>query len=141
MADVFTKEKRSLVMSHIRGTDTKLEIKVRRWLRSKGMGYRKNVASLPGKPDIVLSRYKCVIFINGCFWHGHANCRLFVIPKTHTDWWLNKISQTKKNDAHKRLQLEQKGWLVLNLWECELENDFLSVMDRVYSTIINNETD
>jgi DNA mismatch endonuclease (patch repair protein) len=90
MADVHSKETRSYNMSRIKGKDTKPEMLVRKFLFANGFRYRLHDKNLPGKPDIVLPKYKTVIFVNGCFWHGHENCKYFVIPKTRTEWWLNK---------------------------------------------------
>lgn len=100
MADVHNKATRSYNMSRIRGRDTKPEMLVRKYLHASGIRYRLHNKKLPGKPDIVLPKYKTVIFVNGCFWHGHENCKYFVIPKTRTDWWINKINQTKDRDKH-----------------------------------------
>ena len=135
MSDVFSPEKRSQVMSRIQGKDTKPEIMVRKYLRSHGFGYRKNVTGLPGKPDIVLTKYKCVIFINGCFWHGHKGCKYFVIPKTRTDWWLTKINRTKERDAGNYAQLAKEGWRPFVLWECEIEHDFEQTMISLVNDI------
>jgi DNA mismatch endonuclease (patch repair protein) len=131
MSDVFPPEKRSQVMSRIQGKDTKPEIMVRQYLRTHGFGYRKNVAGLPGKPDIVLTKYRCVIFINGCFWHGHEGCKYFVIPKTRTDWWLAKINRTKERDTENYAQLSKEGWRVFIIWECEIEHAFEQTMDHL----------
>lgn len=116
-----TKEQRSLNMSRIRGKNTKPEILVRKYLHSKGFRFRLNVKTLPGKPDIVLPKYKSVIFINGCFWHGHSGCKDFSIPKTRTEWWMDKISQTKKRDDFVHEALTQKGWQVIVIWTCSLK--------------------
>lgn len=122
MADVHSKETRSYNMSRIKGKNTKPEILVRKFLFSKGFRYRVNVKSLPGKPDIVLPKYKTVIFIHGCFWHGHEGCRYFVVPKTRTEWWLEKIKDTQKRDSNAEIHLNVMGWKVVTLWECELNN-------------------
>ena len=97
MADRITTKQRSLNMSHIRGTDTSIEIMVRRYLFSQGLRYRKNDKRLPGKPDIVLKKYRTAIFVNGCFWHMHS-CPKFVWPKTNTDYWKNKILRNVERD-------------------------------------------
>ena len=101
MSDVFTKAKRSKIMSKVRATETKPEIKVRKFLFSKGFRYRKNSKSLPGKPDIVLSKFKTVVFVNGCFWHGHANCDAVSIPKSNKSYWKNKIAANIARDKKK----------------------------------------
>ena len=108
-------------MSRIRGKNTKPEMLVRKYLFANGFRYRLHSKNLPGKPDIVLPKYKTVIFVHGCFWHGHKDCKYFVVPKTRTDWWLNKINGNKANDAKKEQALEQAGWKVLVVWECALK--------------------
>jgi DNA mismatch endonuclease (patch repair protein) len=113
-------------MSQIKGKNTKPEMLVRKFLFANGFRYRLNVKNLPGKPDIVLPKYKTVIFINGCFWHGHEGCRYFVIPKTRTDWWLQKISDTQIRDRKTQQELEKLGWKVIVVWQCELKKNNLS---------------
>ena len=124
MADVFTKKKRSEVMSRIKGQDTKLEIKLRSRLFKDGFRFRKNDKRYPGKPDILLPKYKTAIFINGCFWHGHKGCKYFVVPKTRTEFWANKINTNIKNDKKNRRLLKKMGWKVMCYWECQLKKDF-----------------
>lgn len=119
--DVFSQEKRSKVMKKIKSKDTQPEMLVRRFLRQNGIGYKKNRADLPGKPDVACSRYRCAIFINGCFWHGHEDCKYYVVPKTRTEWWLAKIARNKANDNLNRERLASLGWRVMTLWECELK--------------------
>ena len=109
-------------MSCIHGKDTKPEEIVRKYLFSKGFRYRKNDRNLPGSPDIVLPKYKTVIFVNGCFWHGHEGCKYFVWPKSNTEFWHNKIETNIARDARKRKQLEDAGWNVLIIWECQLRS-------------------
>src|SRR6266487_4753063 len=99
MADVHDKETRSYNMSRIKSRNTKPELLVRKFLHAHGFRYRLHVKDLPGKPDIVLPKYRTVIFIHGCFWHGHEGCKYFVVPKTRTEWWLTKINSNKANDA------------------------------------------
>jgi len=123
MADVHSPEVRSYNMSRIKGKDTKPEMLVRRFLFSKGFRYRLHVKHLPGKPDLVLSKYKTVIFIHGCFWHGHERCKYFVVPKTRTEWWLNKINVNKEKDKNNLANLEKSGWNVIIIWECMLKGD------------------
>jgi len=110
-------------MSRIKGKNTKPEIMVRKFLFAKGFRYRLNDEKLPGKPDIVLSKYKTVIFVNGCFWHGHEGCKYFVIPKTRTNWWLKKISGNKENDNKNRALLQTTGWQVISIYECQLKKE------------------
>lgn len=121
MADVHTKEQRSYNMSRIKGKDTKPEMLVRRFLHANGYRYKLNNKTLPGKPDIVLPKYKTVIFVHGCFWHGHKNCKYAGIPKTRTEWWLNKINGNKANDSKKKLLLKKQKWNVITIWECGLK--------------------
>lgn len=121
MADVHTPEQRSYNMSRIRGKDTKPEELVRKYLFSQGFRYRKNDARLPGKPDIVLPKYKTVIFVNGCFWHAHEGCKYFVWPKNNEDFWRIKITSNVTRDSEKREQLENMGWKVIVVWECQLK--------------------
>ena len=108
-------------MSRIKDKNTRPEEIVRKYLFSKGFRYRKNDKRLPGTPDIVLPKYKTVIFVNGCFWHGHKDCRYFVIPKTNTDFWLNKINTNIERDKRKQEALKELGWNVIVVWECELK--------------------
>jgi DNA mismatch endonuclease, patch repair protein len=121
MADVHDKATRSYNMSRIKGKDTKPEMLVRKFLHAHGYRYRLHVKNLPGKPDIVLPKYKTVIFVNGCFWHGHEGCKYYVVPKTKTEWWLNKINGNISNDHKAEQALKQLGWNIITLWECELK--------------------
>lgn len=116
--DRMSKEQRSRCMSRIRGKDTKPEIIVRRWLWARGYRFRKNVRRLPGTPDIVLRKYGIVIFVHGCFWHGHESHKH--IPQTNKDYWEAKISRNKKRDKMRQIQLQEMGWNVLTVWECQL---------------------
>jgi DNA mismatch endonuclease (patch repair protein) len=109
-------------MSRIRSSNTKPELLVRRFLHAKGFRYSLHNKKLPGKPDITLRKYKTVIFINGCFWHGHANCKYFTVPKTRTQWWQNKIETNKANDAKAVKALKKDRWKVIVIWECKLKN-------------------
>jgi len=142
MADVHSKETRSYNMSRIRSTDTKPEMLVRRYLHSQGFRYKLHDKSLPGKPDIVLPKYKTVIFIHGCFWHGHEGCKYYKVPKTRTEWWLNKINRNKANDVKAILTLQANGWRILNIWECDLKplqiQNTLSNLIKQFSTSSSN---
>ena len=133
MADIHNKKTRSYNMAQIKATNTKPELLVRKFLHTNGFRYRlhghhpsprsgegKGVR-LPGKPDIVLPKYKTVIFIHGCFWHGHHNCKYYVVPKTRTQWWLDKINQNKTNDAKAAKAVKKDGWKVIIIWECKLK--------------------
>ena len=135
MADVHTKETRSYNMSRIKGKNTKPEILVRKYLFSKGLRYRLHDKRLPGKPDLVLSKYKTAIFINGCFWHGHVGCRYFVTPKTRTDFWLNKININVHNDNKTSCLLEEMEWQIITIWECELKKE---KREKTLSVLVNS---
>ncbi|SRR5258705_12971980 len=121
MSDIFTKEKRSYIMSKVSRYDTPQEILVRKFLFSKGFRFRKNYRKLPGSPDIVLPKLKVVIFIHGCFWHGH-NCKPARLPKSNTEFWDSKINSNKERDDRKSEELRKLGWQVVLLWQCELSN-------------------
>lgn len=121
MTDVHDKKTRSYNMSRIRSKGTKPEILVRKYLFSKGFRYRLNVRGLPGTPDIVLPKYKTVIFIHGCFWHGHEDCKYFALPKTRQEWWLDKIAHNKALDVENLARLKNLGWKVFVIFECELK--------------------
>lgn len=121
MADRMTKEQRHRCMSHIRSRDTRPEMAVRKSLFAAGFRYRLNVRTLPGTPDIVLRKYHTVIFVNGCFWHGHEGCRHNVIPQTNRDFWKEKIERNRRRDAAVQARLESLGWKVIVIWECELD--------------------
>lgn len=108
-------------MSRIRGKDTKPELLVRKFLFSKGFRFRLHAKNLPGKPDIVLPKYRTVIFVHGCYWHGHEGCRYFKWPKTRTEWWREKIMSNKLHDEDTLLKLLKKGWRVISIFECELK--------------------
>lgn len=117
--DRLTPEQRSKTMSRIRSCDTKPELLVRRYLFAHGFRYRVNVKTLPGKPDIALRKYRTVIFINGCFWHGHA-CLKGRMPKTNSEFWEKKISRNRERDEEVRIKLRQLGWRTMVIWECQL---------------------
>lgn len=141
MADVHSKEVRSYNMSKIKGKDTKIEILVRKFLFANGLRYRLHDKKLPGKPDIILSKYKTLVFINGCFWHGHENCKYFILPKTKTEWWRNKIETNIHRDHKVRLALQQMGWNVITIWECELkaknkEENLSTLLERIINNLI-----
>ena len=123
MADNHSKEVRSYNMSRIRSKNTKPEELVRKYLFSKGLRYRKNDKRYPGHPDIVLPKYKTVIFVNGCFWHMHENCPGFVMPKSNLEYWIPKLTRNKQRDENNINQLKEMGWNVIVIWECELKKD------------------
>lgn len=122
MTDVHDKKTRSYNMSQIRAKDTKPEMTVRKYLHGQGYRYRLHEKKLPGTPDIVLSKYNTVIFVQGCFWHGHDGCKYFVIPKTRTEWWLKKINRNKQLDSENIQKLEADNWKVISIFECELKD-------------------
>ena len=121
MTDVHDKKTRSKNMAAIKGKNTKPEMLVRKFLHAQGFRYSLHKKNLPGKPDIVLPKYKTVIFVHGCFWHGHTNCKYFVVPKTRTKFWLNKISSNKANDEKAVKALKKDGWKIITVWECNLK--------------------
>jgi len=123
MADVFTREKRSRIMSSIKGRNTKPEIIVRRSLHAAGYRFRVHAKNLPGKPDIYFSRRRKAVFVNGCFWHGHEDCRRAALPKTNRKFWRQKIDATKDRDVRKRAELAKLGIRAFVVWECELKSN------------------
>jgi len=124
-------------MSKVRATETKPEIKVRKFLFSKGFRYRKNSKSLPGKPDIVLPKFKTIIFVNGCFWHGHKNCEAATIPKSNKSYWINKISSNIRRDKKKKRELRKLGWNVIVVWECQIRK-ILVLNSRSQLSLLNS---
>lgn len=136
MADNHSKEVRSMNMSHIRSKNSKPEEKVRKGLFAKGFRYRKNVKKLPGCPDIVLAKYKTVIFVNGCFWHMH-DCGRFVWPASNLDYWHPKILRNVERDKANIALLKDMGWKVIVVWECELKKSNLdSRLDMLEKDIL-----
>lgn len=122
MTDIYSSEKRSEIMSKVRGSDTKPEIYVRRFLFARGFRYRKNDKRFPGKPDIVLPKYRTIIFVHGCFWHGHKKCKAAALPSTNRKYWQEKIDKNRNRDNRNRLDLNRDGWKVYVVWECEIRN-------------------
>lgn len=108
-------------MSAIKGKNTRPELLVRKFLFSRGFRYRLNHPRLPGHPDIVLRKYRTVIFVNGCFWHGHQGCKYFVLPKTNVEFWRTKIERNQKRDVEEQCQLASMGWHCITVWECQLK--------------------
>ncbi|MDT0645785.1 DNA mismatch endonuclease Vsr [Zunongwangia sp. F260] len=123
MADVHDKKTRSYNMSQIKGKDTKPEMLVRKFLHSNGFRYKLHEKKLPGKPDIVLPKYKTIIMVHGCFWHGHEDCKYFKIPKTRTEWWTEKIEKTKNKDQENEGKLKDLGWKIIQIYECDLKSE------------------
>ncbi|NAS31042.1 DNA mismatch endonuclease Vsr [Flavobacteriaceae bacterium R38] len=137
MADVHSPKIRSYNMSKIKGKNTKPELLVRRYLHSKGLRFRLHDTGLPGKPDIVLPKYKVVIQVQGCFWHRHDGCKYFVVPKTRTEWWLNKINKTVSRDKENMKKLKYLGWKILIIWECEIKGEEKEkTLNSLYENII-----
>lgn len=140
MTDVFTKEKRSRIMSKIKKTDSKPERIVREYLFKKGLRFRKNVRTLPGCPDIVLKKYSAIVFVNGCFWHGHKNCKLNKPPKSNTNYWGPKIRGNSERDKKNKKLLRKLKWRVLTVWECQLINENRdNILNHIFNRIIEQE--
>jgi DNA mismatch endonuclease (patch repair protein) len=139
--DTFSKEKRSSIMRNIRGKNTTPERLFRSALHRAGFRFRLHRKDLPGSPDIVLSKYKTIIFIHGCFWHGHADCKKATLPKTNTDFWQNKLEKNRARDARAVSDLENAGWHVRIIWQCRLRRELspviaeLSDLLKSYSTV------
>lgn len=135
MADKISKDRRSYNMSRIRSSNTEIERAVRQWLFNNGIRYRKNLVHLPGKPDIVIQKSKIAIFVNGCFWHGHTDCKISHIPKSSENYWNNKILKTQTRDMENIKKLELLGWKVIIIWECQLksgsEQIFKNLLDMI----------
>lgn len=135
--DNHDKKTRSYNMSRIRSTNSKPEELVRKFLFSKGLRYRKNVRKLPGCPDIVLPKYKTIIFINGCFWHMHENCPKFVWPKSNIDYWEKKILNNVTRDKENQEKLKTMGWNIIIVWECQLKKKIQEqTLNDLYNSII-----
>lgn len=133
--DSITPEHRSWNMAQIKSKDTKIEVMVRKYLFSKGFRFRKNDKRLPGKPDVVLPKYKTVIFVNGCFWHMHEGCKQGRLPKSNVAFWRDKLERNVSNDKKNIQQLIDMGWTPITLWECELKKDFEGVMKQVVNDL------
>jgi DNA mismatch endonuclease, patch repair protein len=140
--DHLTEEKRSWNMSRIRSTNSKAELLLRSLLHRKGYRFRLHVKDLPGKPDIVLSKHKAVIFIHGCFWHQHENCPYATMPKSHTDFWSQKLLGNKRRDKNNQRELQALGWRVLEIWECAIirNRDLLELEDKIRDWLVSIET-
>lgn len=129
--DSITPEHRSWNMAQIKGKDTKIEVKVRQYLFSKGFRFRKNDKRFPGKPDVVLPKYKTVIFVNGCFWHMHEGCKQGRLPKSNVDYWREKLTKNVENDKKHTEQILGMGWTPITIWECELKKNFEDTMEKI----------
>lgn len=134
MADVLTAKQRRFCMSRIKSKDTKPEIMVRKFLFSHGFRYRVNRKDLPGRPDIVLPKYKTVIFINGCFWHGHPGCKYATMPETNKEFWTKKINSNMERDISNVNELIKSGWRVITIWQCQLKS---KNKDKTLSTLLS----
>lgn len=121
-------------MSGIQGKNTRPELAIRKGLHALGFRYRLHVSRLPGRPDIVMPRYQVIVFVNGCFWHGH-DCHLFKWPSTRSEWWRAKIEKTRETDANARMQLASEGWRVADVWECALKGKSRKPIDEVIDSI------
>lgn len=136
MVDTFSKETRSYVMSRIKCKDTKPEIIVCSYLFSRGLRFRKNDKRYPGSPDIVLPKYKTIVFVHGCFWHLHEGCKYARIPKSNVDYWEKKLYRNRERDKHNQKELEKMGWNVITVWECELKKDNVEqTLEDLYAQI------
>ena len=139
MSDSLTPQQRHDCMSKIHSTSTKPEVRMRHELWRRGFRYRKNDKRLPGSPDIVLPKYRTVVFVHGCFWHGHKGCKKYTIPKSNTDFWVKKVERNQQRDQEVWRKLEAKGWSVIIVWECELEKKrFDDTIERVVWEIREN---
>ncbi|MFD2531351.1 very short patch repair endonuclease [Gracilimonas halophila] len=137
MTDVHEPKTRSYNMSQIRSKDTKPELIVRKFLHRKGLRFSLHAKDLPGKPDIKLTKYKTVVNVHGCFWHGHEDCEHFKMPKSNIDYWENKIYGNKERDKANRKKLKKMGWKVITFWECKLKkDDSLERLENLYLEII-----
>jgi DNA mismatch endonuclease (patch repair protein) len=134
MPDIYSKQKRSDIMSHISGKETKPEILVRKFLFANGFRFRKNVKELSGKPDIVLPKYKTIIFTHGCFWHGHI-CKRGELPATNVEFWKTKIGGNIERDKRDVSELTKKGWKVIVIWQCEIRN--VTLQNERLNTLTN----
>lgn len=135
--DIFDKAKRSEIMGRIRGKDTKPELRVRKALHAAGYRFRLHRKDLPGRPDITLPKHKTVIFVHGCFWHGHEGCKANRIPKTNAEFWSAKIARNRERDAANRAALEALGWTVVVVWECEVGGWELVTLTDGFEQIIS----
>lgn len=129
--DIVDSPTRSRMMAGIRGRNTVPELVVRKFLWSRGFRYRLHVASLPGRPDIVLSAHRSVVEVRGCFWHGHIGCRYYRVPKTRRSFWLAKIRENRARDRRNSAALERSGWRTFVVWECALRTDAAAELDRL----------
>lgn len=137
MTDSISTEKRSWNMARIKSKNTQIELAVRKYLFARGFRYRLHVRNLPGKPDLVLKKYKTVIFVHGCYWHQHAGCKYATTPKTRIEFWKNKFQANIRNDSKNTELLEQMGWKVLIVWECQILRDFEATMNELVDSLFS----
>lgn len=138
MSDRISTEKRSWNMSQVRSKDTSIEVTVRKYLFHEGFRYRKNDKRLPGKPDVVLPKYRTVIFVHGCFWHRHEGCKRASMPATRVEFWQAKFNKNVENDRKNKVLLSESGWHVIVIWECEIKKNFEATMGRVVMELKNH---
>ena len=139
MSDVLSPDQRHRNMAAIHSSSTKPEVKLRHELWRRGFRYRKNDKRLPGSPDMVFPKHRTVVFVHGCFWHGHKGCKKYRIPKTNTEFWIEKVSKNRQRDEKVWRDLESENWEVVIVWECELENKrFGETVERVEKEILRN---
>ena len=142
MADKFSKETRSYIMSRIRGKDTKPEILVRKYLFARGLRFRKNDKRYPGCPDFLLPKYKTAVFVHGCFWHLHEGCKYAKMPKSNVEYWEEKLYRNRERDARNQAELKAMGWTVLTVWECELKKDKREeTLEILYNRITSQDSE
>lgn len=142
MTDTMTPEQRHACMAAVKGKNTKPEMLVRRYLFSRGLRYRVNDRRYPGTPDIVLPKYRVVVFVDGCFWHGHEGCRYFRLPTTNPDFWHRKIIRNQARDVADGLDLQTMGWRVIRVWECELKPHCREqTLSKLYARIVGATVD
>ncbi len=139
MADNLTKKQRHKNMKKIRGKDTSIEVKFRKALYYAGFRYLKNVSGMTGKPDIVLTKYKTVIFIHGCFWHRHKNCKYATMPGTNIEYWDKKFKDTINRDILEQKILSEAGWNIIVIWECEIKSSFDYILNSTIKQILSNQ--
>ena len=132
-----TPQQRHYCMSRIRSKATKPELSVRHWLWSHNYRYRLNVKSVPGKPDIVLRKYRTAIFVNGCFWHGHEGCSKYIVPKSNREFWISKIERNRERDRKEYNALNEAGWQVAVIWECQLKKSVIDETMRSVEHLLN----
>jgi len=138
MADIYDKRKRSDIMSKISGKNTKPEIVIRKIAHSFGFRFSLHRKDLPGKPDLVFPRYKKVIFVNGCFWHGHNKCSRSKLPSTNIQFWTEKIGATKRRDKSNKIKLKKTGWDYLVIWQCEIKKSTTERLEKKIKTFLSS---